>query len=244
MIAEVTSTGASVSPSASSSLRRSFRQSSTCSAVSVSAWLSTTVVTEAWPASGTRYRRCTEASAYFSGSSTQTSMSAILTSRSTKACEPVTTESWSGRSSSSSPVSDASPSSSALARAYRCRRCTLSQSSRGAAPSMPHTQACECLVVGRITPAGEKEAPARALNSEDLPLPVPPARATTVCVADIRSRSPDRRSSVSASASSSGLNPSDPDLADPTRVSSVSAASLAGRRVTGRPVTPIVFAVT
>ena len=93
MAAEVTSTGVSSSPSASSSRRRSAAQSATCSAVSVSAWLSTTVVTAACPASGTRYRWCTDASAYFSGSSTQTSMSASLTRRSTIAAEPVTTES-------------------------------------------------------------------------------------------------------------------------------------------------------
>ena len=118
------------------------------------------------------------------------------------------------------PVSNASPSSSALARPYRWRRCTPSQSSSGAAPSIPHTHACECLVVGRVTPGGEKFAPARALNSVDLPLPVPPARATTVCEADIRIRSPDRRSNVSASVRSSWLNPSDPVLPDPIFVSS------------------------
>ena len=99
-------------------------------------------------------------------------------------------------------------------------------------------------MVGRITPAGEKDAPARALNSDDLPLPVPPARATTVCEADIRIRSPDRRSSVSASVRSSWLNPSDPVLPAAIPVSSVREASLAGRRECPSPVTPIVFAVT
>jgi hypothetical protein len=100
------------------------------------------------------------------------------------------------------------------------------------------------LVVGRVTPAGEKFAPARALNNEDFPLPVPPARATTVCEADIRIRSPDRRSSASASVRSSWLNPSDPVLADPILVSSWSEVSLAGSRECASPVTPIVFAVT
>jgi hypothetical protein len=100
------------------------------------------------------------------------------------------------------------------------------------------------LVVGLVTPAGEKFDPAKALNSEDLPLPVPPARATTVCEADIRIRSPDRRSSVSASVRSSWLNPSDPVLPDPIFVSSWSEASLAGSREYASPVTPIVFAVT
>jgi hypothetical protein len=100
------------------------------------------------------------------------------------------------------------------------------------------------LVVGRITPAGEKDAPARALNREDLPLPVPPARATTVCEADIRIRSPDLRSSVSESMSSSWLNPSDPVRPAAILVSWVREASLAGKREGPSPVNPIVFAVT
>jgi hypothetical protein len=100
------------------------------------------------------------------------------------------------------------------------------------------------LVVGLVTPAGEKFAPAKALNSEDFPLPVPPARATTVCEADIRIRSLDRRSSISASERRSGLNPPVPALPVPIRVSSVSEASLAGMRECASPVVPIVFAVT
>jgi hypothetical protein len=65
-----------------------------------------------------------------------------------------------------------------------------------------------------------------------------------VCEADIRIRSPDRRSSVSESVRSSWLNPSDPVLPVAIRVSSVREASLAGRREGPSPVTPIVFAVT
>ena len=65
-----------------------------------------------------------------------------------------------------------------------------------------------------------------------------------MCEADIRIRSPDRRSSASASVRSSWLNPSDPVLADPILVSSWSEASLAGSRECASPVTPIVFAVT
>ena len=99
-------------------------------------------------------------------------------------------------------------------------------------------------MVGLVTPAGEKFAPDSALNRVDLPLPVPPARATTVCDADIRIRSPDRRSSSSASVRSSWLNPSAPARPEPILVSSVSEASLAGSRTFGRPVTPIVFVVT
>ena len=54
VVAEVTTTWVSVSPSASSSLRRSDSQSAAWSGLSVSTWLSTTVVTAACPASGTR----------------------------------------------------------------------------------------------------------------------------------------------------------------------------------------------
>ena len=79
-----------------------------------------------------------------------------------------------------SPRSDDSPSLSALERAYRFRGGIRSHSSSGAAPSMPHTQACGSLVDGRITPTAEKSAPASWLNSEDLPLPVPPASTATV----------------------------------------------------------------
>src|SRR6185437_10922018 len=49
---------------------------------------------------------------------------------------------------------------------------------------------CTCLVIGRVTPGGENVAPDRALNRVDFPLPVPPARATTVWLPDRRSRSP------------------------------------------------------
>ena len=115
--AETGSTGVSGRPSASSSRRRSSSQSLACSGGSVSIWLSTTVNTVAWPASGIRYRLCTAASAYFCGSSTQMTMSASLDSRSTAAADAVTTESWSGRSSRISPSRSDSPESSTLALA-------------------------------------------------------------------------------------------------------------------------------
>ena len=178
--AETGKMGASCSPSASSRRRRSSSQSLACCGMSTSTWLSTTVNTSAWPASGIRYRLCTAASAYFCGSRTQMTMSARLDSRSTAAMDAVTTESWSGRSSRISPSRSDSPESRTLALANRWRRCTPSQSSSGAAPCMPHTHACTCRVIGRVTPGGENVAPDRALNSVDLPLPVPPARATTV----------------------------------------------------------------
>ena len=59
----------------------------------------------------------------------------------TAAARAATTESWSGRSSRIRPVSDDSPLSSALARAYRWRRGTSSHSSSGPAPvHAPHAR--------------------------------------------------------------------------------------------------------
>ena len=205
--AETGKIGASTRPSWSRRRRRSSSQSLACCGESTSIWLSTTVNTAAWPASGIRYRLCTAASAYFCGSSTQMTMSASLDSRSTAAIDAVTTESWSGRSSRIRPSRSDSPESRTLALAYRWRRCTPSQSSSGAAPCIPHTHACTCRVIGRVTPGGENVAPDRALNSVDFPLPVPPARATTVWLPDRRSRSPARLSTASASSSSAWLKP-------------------------------------
>src|SRR4051812_47906730 len=53
-------------------------------------------------------------------------------------------------------------------------------SNSSSAPSLPHTQAVAHEVVGRRTPTEESSTPARALNVDDLPEPVAPARATTV----------------------------------------------------------------
>jgi hypothetical protein len=64
---------------------------------------------------------------------------------------------------------------------------------------MPHTQACGSLVNGRITPTAEKSAPAMVLNREDFPLPVPPAKATTVWLDESRIRSPALARTSSAS---------------------------------------------
>ena len=234
--AETGKTRASSRPSWSSRRRRSSSQSLACCGESTSSWLSTTVNTAAWPASGIRYRLCTAASAYFCGSSTQMTMSASLDSRSTAAMDAVTTESWSGRSSRIRPSRSDSPESRTLALAYRWRRCTPSQSSSGAAPCIPHTQACTCRVIGRVTPGGENVAPDSALNRLDFPLPVPPASATTVWLPDRRSRSPARLSTASASSSSNVLKPppssgpsartwaSWPWRARPIRTSSASAS--------------------
>ena len=89
--------------------------------------------------------------------------------------------------------------------------------------------------VRRVTAEGEKLAPASALNRDDFPLPVPPASVTTVCAADNFSRSPARASRLSASATSSGLNPPGPLRLWAISVSAVSAASRAGRWALGRP---------
>ena len=92
---------------------------------------------------------------------------------------------------------------------------------------MPHTHACTCLVIGRVTPGGENVAPDRALNSVDFPLPVPPARATTVWLPDRRSRSPARLSTASASSSSVALKPLPSSL--PARApAALGALALAG----------------
>src|SRR6185437_7642126 len=125
--------------------------------------------------------------------------------------------------------SELSPASSSLDRAYLLRSATPSQSSSGPAPSIPQTQAYASLVIGRTTPTGEKSALASRLKSDDFPLPVPPARTTTVWPADSRSRSPARASRSSDSRSSSGSNPSWPLRADPILVMRARAVSRSDR---------------
>ncbi len=83
--------------------------------------------------------------------------------------------------------------------------------------------------MGLVTPTREKPAPESTLNSEDFPLPVPPASVTTVCAPDSRSRSPARPSRSAASSSSSGSNPSGPPRAAPIWTSRARAFSLPGR---------------
>src|SRR5258707_14185654 len=89
------------------------------------------------------------------------------------------TESWSGRSTRTSPARSSSPRSSALAREYRYLGSTASHSRIAAEPPSPQMQAWASLVTGLVTPTVEKSAPEIWLNSEDFPLPVPPARTTT-----------------------------------------------------------------
>jgi len=58
---------------------------------------------------------------------------------------------------------------------------TLSQSSRADADLLPQTAATGVDVVGRRAPIGATSDPTRTLKRLDLPLPVAPASATTVC---------------------------------------------------------------
>ena len=98
---------------------------------------------------------------------------------------------------------------------------------------MPHTQACGSLVNGRVTPTAEKSAPASWLNSDDLPLPVPPASTATVWLGDSRSRSPARATSCSASVSSGWRKPSGPLRAAPIWMTRASAVSRPDKSATG-----------
>ena len=80
-------------------------------------------------------------------------------------------------------------------------------------------------VVGRRTPTAARSSPARALNVEDLPEPVAPASATTVCSAESRSRAPAR--STTAAAGSTTASSSRPRAAS-TACSSPSSRASSG----------------
>ena len=141
----------------------------------------------------------------------------------------------------------ASPASSGAARGCRATP------AGSAAPALPHTQAVAHEVVGRRTPVEDSSRPVRALKVEDLPEPVAPAIATTVCSAESRSRPAARLatcSTSSSSASSSRPRPaatadSRPSMRAPTsvpRVTSLRAPSsrlvtelLLGRRPSWSP---------
>ncbi len=198
--AEVASRGTSPSPSCSSRRRTSASIGSRPSFATSSMWLSTTSITSRWLARGARKRWWTARSAYFCGSSTHTIRSVSPTSRSTSRWCATSVESWSGRSSSTSPSSPLCwwPWSSVESRTTRWRGGISSQSSRPAAGSSPQTQAVAYDVVGRRTPTAARSRPARALNVDDLPEPVAPASATTVCSAESRSRAPARSTTRAA----------------------------------------------
>src|SRR3954447_20954824 len=148
------------------------------------------------------------ASAYFWGSSTHTSRSASLTIRSTSRWCATSVESWSGRSSRTTPsmswsVRDRATrlaASSIESRVVWCRGGMPSHSSSSWAPSLPHTQAVAQEVGGRRTPPADSSSPVSALNVDDLPEPVAPAIATTVWSAESRSR-PVARSTTSCASS-------------------------------------------
>ena len=141
------------------------------------------------------------ASAYFCGSSTQTIRSASSIRRSTSRWWDTSVESWSGRSSRTTPCSAVSslPRSSSDSRMTWWRGAMSRYSSSSVAPSLPHTQAVAHDVVGRRTPTEVSSTPARALNVDDLPEPVAPARATTVWSAVSPSRVATRWAAASAS---------------------------------------------
>ena len=125
-------------------------------------------------------------------------------------------ESWSGRSSSTTPriASSSRVASSIELRTTRCRGGMPSQSRRSSAPSAPHTQAVAHDVVGRRTPTADSSSPVSALNVEDLPEPVAPAIATTVWSAESHSRLEARsRTAWLSSSRSSGRRPREATIA-------------------------------
>ena len=109
--------------------------------------------------------------------------------------------------------------------------CGGSRASRAAGPRRRHPQTqprAPTPVVGRRTPGSETCAPASALNSDDLPLPVAPASATTVCVPDSRRRSPARRDSSRAGASSASSSRPSPSSTTRSRARSRRGDGLRG----------------
>ena len=197
-------------PSASSRRRTSSTMVVRRSSGTVSMWLSTTSITSRCPASGLRKRSWMAASAYFCGSSTHTSMSASWTSRSTSRWWETSVESWSGRSSSTTPRISTSSSAfdSIESRVTWWRAGMPSHSSSSSAPSLPQTQAVAHEVVGRRTPTAASSSPLRALKVEDLPEPVAPARATTVWSAESLRRPAARAATIEAwSAMASSTRP-------------------------------------
>ena len=79
-------------------------------------------------------------------------------------------ESWSGRSSSTTPrmASSSRRASSIESRTTRCRGGMPSQSRRSSAPSAPHTQAVAHDVVGRRTPTADELQPGQRVERRGL----------------------------------------------------------------------------
>ena len=175
---EVASTVARGTPSRSMSRTRSARHCSTSAGVSRSAWLSTTIV-DGLVGGQRRDVVVVEACVgVLLGSVTHTKRSTSSSTRSASTRWSSSRESKSGRSSRTSPSSDPTcAASEGFDVAARAHGEPVEESATG---SSPHTAATGVEVVGRRTPTAATGAPTRALNSDDLPLPVAPASATTV----------------------------------------------------------------
>ncbi|SII65606.1 Uncharacterised protein [Mycobacteroides abscessus subsp. abscessus] len=203
--AEDRRTSVSVSPSSLSSWRRWAAAAFCSSTLSLSTWLRTTTMFELFSASLVRYSEWREKSAYFCGSTTQKTTSTRPTRRSDSTRCSTAVESWSGRSRRMSPWRRRwSSPSSADSRHVRLRSGTRSQL-RMSCPPSPQTHAVGREVVGLRTPTRAMSRPATALNNDDLPEPVDPAKATTVKSSPRSSRSSALSSRLEASARTSGL---------------------------------------
>src|SRR5258708_8190102 len=90
------------------------------------------------------------------------------------------TESWSGRSTRTSPARSSSPRSSSLAREYRYLGGTASHSRIAPDPSSPHTQAWAFLDTGPLTPPLENSPPPPHFHTRTFPPPPPTLRTPTL----------------------------------------------------------------
>ncbi len=191
-------------PSRSTMPRSESTTCGTSAAGSRSIWLSTIRVTAECFACGAMNCACSTSSAYFCGSTTHTSASTWAARRSAISRLARSTESKSGRSSSTSLPARGSMGPS---RTVRSRTC--SQSRRSTAPSGSQTTACASDVVGRRTCVRATSAPTSAFTRLDFPLPVAPKMPTTVCSGERWRRSPEWVSTASRSrARASWMRPS------------------------------------
>src|SRR5450631_3459380 len=130
-------------------------------------------------------------------------------------------ESKSGRSSRTRPSSSGACGWGS-SRSTMCRAPTISQSRRAEGDSLPQIAAVGFDVVGRRTPTCATSAPARTLKRLDLPLPVAPAKATTV-----RPAATEVRTEVLAMAACARSTPARGRQPEPDSSAEVSAAALA-----------------
>ncbi|MDT4870088.1 hypothetical protein FQZ97_1051490 [compost metagenome] len=159
----------------------------------------------------------------------------MATSRSTSRWCETSVESWSCRSSRTTPSKSSSLRgvSSIESRIVWCRGGMPSHSSSSPAPSLPHTTAVAHDVVGRRMPTEESSSPVSELYVDDLPEPVAPAMATTVCRAESRSRPVDL--STAAATPSSSASSSRPRAALAAVSSPATLAPMAVPRVARSP---------